>query len=150
MDDGKVKLVPASESANDDKKIETIYQPPDSLLHVISSKEKSSLMRIPALRSHELDSDKKENSSESHMEEADVEKDIEEHREDDDGLALSERDQEQVLNGGGGDSRERSGSRRGRRRVASLRVEEKGRARQNQGQVGATAQCRPFLYFLTF
>jgi len=51
-------------------------------------------------------------------------------------LALSERDQQQVLNGGGGDSRERSGSRRGRRRVASLRGGEKGRARQNQGQVG--------------
>ena len=52
-------------------------------------------------------------------------------------LALSERDQQQGLNGGGGDSRERSGSRRGRRRVASLRGGEKGRARQNPGQVGA-------------
>ena len=52
-------------------------------------------------------------------------------------LALSERDQQQVgVNGGGGDTRERSGSRRGRRRVASLRGGEKGRARQNQGQVG--------------
>ena len=61
-------------------------------------------------------------------------------------LALSERDQQQGLNGGGGDSRERSGSRRGRRRVASLRGGEKGRARQNQGQVGETAQCRFFLF----
>ena len=63
-------------------------------------------------------------------------------------LALSEKDQQQGLNGVGGDSRERSGSRRGRRRVASLRGGEKGRARQNQGQVGATAHCKPFLFFI--
>ena len=59
--------------------------------------------------------------------------------------SLSERDQ---LNGvGGGDSRERSGSRRGRRRVASLRGGEKGRARQNQGQVSdsATVHIKPIL-----
>ena len=60
----------------------------------------------------------------------------------------SERDQ---LNGvGGGDSRERSGSRRGRRRVASLRGGEKGRTRQNQGQVSATVHVKPILICTSF
>ena len=63
LDDGKVKLVPPTEIADDDKNIETIYQAPDSLLHVISSKEESNQMRISALGSHKLDSEKTQHIS---------------------------------------------------------------------------------------
>ena len=59
LDDGKVKLVPPTEIADDDKNIETIYQASDTLLRVISSKEESNQMRISALGSHKLDLSKK-------------------------------------------------------------------------------------------
>ena len=72
MDDGKVKLVPPTEIAKDDN-IETIYQAPASQLRVVISKEKSTLMRISALGSHEQDSEKKEN----HIEESEVERGME-------------------------------------------------------------------------
>ena len=49
MDEGNVKLVPSSESASNDKNIETIYQPPDSQLRVI--KEKSDNVNTSSLDS---------------------------------------------------------------------------------------------------
>ena len=53
MDEGNVKLVPPSESASNDKNIETICPAPESQVRVISSK-------ITSERNDELNSDERE------------------------------------------------------------------------------------------
>ena len=62
MDEGNVKLVPSSESASNDKNIETIYQPPDFQLRVI--KEKSDNVNTSSLESYEMDSAKRQINAE--------------------------------------------------------------------------------------
>ena len=63
LDEGNVKLVSASESAANDKNIETIFPAADSRLRVIpTSKKKSNHMKSSALGGPEVDSEKTENS----------------------------------------------------------------------------------------
>ena len=57
MDTGNVRLIPASEEVNQEKKIETIYQAPNSQLLVKISNEIGDDVKTSA---HELDSDERE------------------------------------------------------------------------------------------
>ena len=77
LDNGNVKLVPPSESAGNDKNIETIFQAPDSQLHVITSKKRSKHMKLSALGGPEVDSENAEIRSESQIEEIEVERGME-------------------------------------------------------------------------
>ena len=48
LDTGNVRLIPTSKGVNQEKKVETIYQAPDSKLHVKISNENSDAVKTPA------------------------------------------------------------------------------------------------------
>ena len=55
-----MKLVPHSESATNDKNIQTVYKQPDRRLRVINQREKRDNVKTSSLGSFELNSEKRE------------------------------------------------------------------------------------------